>query len=204
MATASGHREAALLVCGSLQSRSANRAVLDVAQRWLRSQRVETDRYEHLGDLPTFNPDTDPGHVVGDWWFRIARAGVVLIAAPEYAGALSGVMKNALDWIVGSGELNLKIAGVVSAGTNGAEHAQRMLVQTLTWRGAHVVADLGITAPRTKTEVSGVSPTGQRSRHLRIWLPLSSAQRVVRFVTGWRSRAPRSSRPASRPTTSSL
>ena len=29
----------------------------------------------------------------------------MLIAAPEYAGAIAGVMKNALDWIVGSGDL---------------------------------------------------------------------------------------------------
>ena len=30
-----------------------------------------------------------------------------------------------------------------------------MLIQTLTWQGAHVVAQLGIAAPRTKSDADG-------------------------------------------------
>ena len=79
----------------------------------------------------------------------------MLIAAPEYAGALAGTIKNALDWVVGSGELYAKPVAVLSAGTTGGSFARQHLIQTLTWQGAHVVADLGIAAPRTKSDADG-------------------------------------------------
>jgi NAD(P)H-dependent FMN reductase len=78
-----------------------------------------------------------------------------MIAAPEYAGGLAGALKNALDWIVGSGELYSKPVVVLSAGTSGGVHARRNLIQTLTWQGAHVVGELGISAPRTKSDSRG-------------------------------------------------
>ena len=144
-------------VCGSLQARSANRAVLDVVSAGMVGEGAHVDRYDDLGDLPPFNPDLDdPGHVVRDWRARIEVADAVVIASPEYAGSLAGVVKNALDWIVGSGELYRKPVGLISAGTSGGYHARRVLVQTLTWQGAHVVASLGIDAPRTKSDAGGV------------------------------------------------
>ena len=118
---------------------------------------AHVDRYDALDILPPFNPDLDdPGDAVRDWRARIDAADAVVIASPEYAGSLAGVVKNALDWIVGSGELYRKPVGLVSAGTSGGYHARRALVQTLTWQGAHVVASLGIDAPRTKSDASGV------------------------------------------------
>ena len=78
-----------------------------------------------------------------------------MIAAPEYAGAIAGTIKNALDWIVGSGELYSKPVAVISAGTTGGQFGRQMLIQTLTWQGAHVVAQVGIAAPRTKSDADG-------------------------------------------------
>ena len=68
---------------------------------------------------------------------------------------MAGVVKNALDWLVGSGELYRKPVAVISAGTSGGTHARQMLVQTLTWQGAYVMAELGIPAPRTKSDEAG-------------------------------------------------
>ena len=46
---------------------------------------------------------------VRPWWPRLsvigADADAVWIATPEYAGGMPGALKNALDWLVGSGEL---------------------------------------------------------------------------------------------------
>lgn len=146
-----------LSVCGSLQERSANRAVLDVVGAAIVDEGAHVDRYDDLGDLPPFNPDLDePGDAVRDWRARIEAADAVVIASPEYAGSLAGVVKNALDWIVGSGELYRKPVGLISAGTSGGYHARRVLVQTLSWQGAHVVASLGIDAPKTKSDARGV------------------------------------------------
>jgi chromate reductase, NAD(P)H dehydrogenase (quinone) len=35
----------------------------------------------------------------------VAHADAVLVSTPEYAGGMPGALKNALDWLVGSGEL---------------------------------------------------------------------------------------------------
>ncbi|MET0578001.1 MAG: NAD(P)H-dependent oxidoreductase, partial [Ilumatobacteraceae bacterium] len=147
-----------LTVCGSLQPRSANRAAIDVARRYLEAQPdVEVDDLTDLAGIPPLDPDPDheAGPAVEQWRAQIAHADAVLVAAPEYAGALAGTIKNALDWIVGSGELYAKAVAVLSAGTTGGPFARQHLIQTLTWQGAHVVADLGIAAPRTKSAADG-------------------------------------------------
>jgi chromate reductase len=152
------HSDARLLtVCGSLGARSANRAALDVIAAAARASGMVVDDFDRLADLPAFDPDRvdEPIDVVADWRRRIAAADLVAVAAPEYAGAVAGAVKNAFDWIVGSGELYRKPVAVVSAGTSGGHHARRMLAQTLTWQGAHVVAELGIPAPRTKSDATG-------------------------------------------------
>lgn len=142
-----------LLLCGSLQRASANRAALEAVQTALAARGVEAISFEGLGSVPPLNPDhgDDPGEAVQRLRAQIAASDAVLIAAPEYAGALAGVVKNALDWIVGSGELYGKPIGLVSAGTTGGVLARRDLVRTLCWQGAHVVASLGIESPQTKS-----------------------------------------------------
>ena len=147
-----------LTVCGSIKPFSANRAAIEVAHSYMRSRRdVELEDYADLARIPPFNAalDDDPGPVVTAWRKRIGSSDAVLIAAPEYAGALAGTIQNALDWIVGSGELYAKPVAVMSAGTTGGPFARQMLIQTLTWQGAHVVAQMGIAAPRTKSDADG-------------------------------------------------
>src|SRR4051812_160510 len=117
-----------LTMCGSLQDRSANRAALAVASAVATTRRATIDDFERLAEIPAFNAEHDEQHidVIEDWRRRIDEADVVLVAAPEYAGALAGAVKNAFDWLVGSGNMYRKPAGVVSAGTSGGEHARRM------------------------------------------------------------------------------
>jgi hypothetical protein len=40
----------------------------------------------------------------------------------------------------------------MSAGTSGGTYALSQLVRTLLWQGAHVVGQLGIAAPKTKSD----------------------------------------------------
>jgi chromate reductase, NAD(P)H dehydrogenase (quinone) len=142
-----------LLVCGSLQKASANRAALDVARAALLASGVEVSAFDALGSIPPLNSDrsNDPGEPVLAFRAQIVAADAVLIAAPEYAGAIAGVVKNALDWIVGSGDFYGKPIALLSAGTSGGVFARRDLVRTLSWQGAHVVASLGIEAAGTRS-----------------------------------------------------
>jgi chromate reductase, NAD(P)H dehydrogenase (quinone) len=142
-----------LLVCGSLQRSSANRAGLDVARTALSASGVQVSAFGDLGSIPPLNPDRadDPGEAVLAFRAEISAADAVLIAAPEYAGAIAGVVKNALDWVVGSGDFYGKPVALLSAGTTGGIFARRDLVRTLSWQGAHVVASLGIVAANTRS-----------------------------------------------------
>ena len=147
-----------LAICGSLQRKSANRAALDVAEAYLRRRGDVDIRYaDELAAIPAFNPELEAnrGDAVDAFVEHIERSDVVMIATPEYAGAIAGALKNALDWLVGAGSLYGKPVVVLSAGTSGGVHARRQLIQTVTWQGAHVVGDLAIAAPRTKSDSDG-------------------------------------------------
>ena len=146
-----------LTVCGSLQQRSANRSAIAVATSVAAARGATIDDFAGLADIPAFNAERGDEHiaVVEDWRRRVDATDVVLVAAPEYAGGLAGSVKNAFDWLVGSGNMYRKPVGVISAGTSGGRHARRAMAQTFTWQGAYVVAELGITAPRTKSDDEG-------------------------------------------------
>jgi chromate reductase len=146
-----------LTVCGSLQERSANRAALLVASTVAAARGATVDDFDRLADIPAFNADRDDEHiaVVEDWRHLVDTADVVLVAAPEYAGGVAGAVKNAFDWLVGSGNMYRKPVAVITAGTSGGRHARQAMAQTLTWQGAYVVAELGITAPRTRSDDEG-------------------------------------------------
>jgi NAD(P)H-dependent FMN reductase len=146
-----------LTICGSLGEASSNRSALDVVERWLTAGGVQVVRDASLADIPPFRPEQvdTPSTAVAAFRRQIAAADAVVIAAPEYAGSLAGTIKNALDWVVGSGELYQKPVGILAAGTTGGPFARQVLAQTLLWQGTHVIAQLGIAAPKTKTDTEG-------------------------------------------------
>ena len=113
-----------LTVCGSLQARSANRAALEVASAIAVGAGAFVEGFDRLSDIPAFDADRaeEPIDVIDEWRRRVQAADVVLVAAPEYAGAVAGAVKNAFDWLVGSGELYRKPVAVLSAGTSGGAH----------------------------------------------------------------------------------
>ena len=66
-----------------------------------------------------------------------------------------GTLKNALDWVVGSGDFYGKPVGALAAGSTGGAHALAQLALTLGYQGALMVAELGIAAPKTKVDGDG-------------------------------------------------
>jgi chromate reductase, NAD(P)H dehydrogenase (quinone) len=65
----------------------------------------------------------------------------VLICTPEYANGVPGVLKNALDWVVSSGEFMYKPTAVITASPSplGGEKAHDSLILTLTIMTAKIV-----------------------------------------------------------------
>jgi NAD(P)H-dependent FMN reductase len=138
-------------ISGSLQARSANTALLEVARA---SAGAGTDviLFRGIEGLPHFNPDRDGAdapEAVTEFRSIVAAADGVLIATPEYAHGVPGALKDALDWLVGSGELYEKPVVIVNAAAideRGAK-ARGELERTLRAQGARVLASATVLVP---------------------------------------------------------
>jgi NAD(P)H-dependent FMN reductase len=106
-----------LAVSGSLQAKSQNVGLLTVAAR-LAPPGIEVIVFDGLRDLPHFNPDVEasgaPESVVR-WRQALSTSDAILIASPEYAFSFPGALKNAIDWVIGTGELEGKVVGITAA-----------------------------------------------------------------------------------------
>ena len=147
MATKGG-REARIQVLGivgSLGARSSNLTLLETAAS-VAPDGIEVVLYTGLGDLPHFDPDIDPDDApsaVHELRRAIAASDAVLIAAPEYGHSLPGVLKNAIDWLIGSGELERKVVAITASVPHSERGRQGLaaLRQTLGAVRAVIVSD---------------------------------------------------------------
>lgn len=145
-------------VCGSPGEASSNLAALRHAQAHIETLHPAIEWVEaSLGGIPVFDPRLadSPPSAVKELSGQFQSADGLLIAAPEYAGGLSGGTKTALDWMVGLSSLYHRPTAILSAGTTGGVFALEQLVRTLSWQGALVVKTLGVQAPRTKIDEFG-------------------------------------------------
>ena len=136
-----------LAISGSLRLASSNTALLRAAAL-LAPEGVEITLYGGLGNLPHFNSDlegTDPPSVM-DFRTRLQVSDGVLISSPEYAHGVPGMLKNALDWLVGSEEFVGKPVALLNASPR-ATYAQASLAETITVMSAHIVDEASITMP---------------------------------------------------------
>lgn len=89
-----------LALAGSLRRDSYNRALARAAAQ-LATGGVSIETFDELGAIPFYDGDVEeaglPATVVA-LRRAIVEADALLIATPEYNGATSGVLKNALDW----------------------------------------------------------------------------------------------------------
>lgn len=139
-----------LAISGSLRSASSNTTLLRAASR-LAPTTVAITLYQGLGDLPHFNPDLDgegvsPPPAVADLRHQLQAADGILICSPEYAHGVPGTLKNALDWIVSSGEFMGKPVALLNASRH-ATYAQAALTETLTVMMAPIVTEASIIIP---------------------------------------------------------
>ena len=137
-----------LAISGSLRANSSNTAVLQAAVS-LAPLDVEIILYDRISRLPHFSPDLDsenaPAPVV-DWRSQLKASDGVLISSPEYAHGVPGSLKNALDWVVGSGEFVEKPVALINTSPR-ALHAQASLTETLSTMSARVASEASIEVP---------------------------------------------------------
>ena len=160
-----------LAVSGSLQDRSSNDALLTAAAELgaRSSPGVQVVRSISTAEVPAFNPDLERDGApapasVSTFRAQVAAADGVLIATPEYAHSLPGALKNALDWLVGSGDLYGKPVAVLAASPrpDGAQLGRAALEQTLRAQGAAFVVSTTVTVSSTEFRERGLGAGPRR------------------------------------------
>jgi NAD(P)H-dependent FMN reductase len=134
-----------LAICGSLRAASSNGALLDAAARLAPSD-ARVERFAGIGELPHFNPDLDrdpPHPAVAHWRAALRDADAIVVSSPEYVHGVPGALKNALDWIVSSGEFSGKPLALID--TSRSSFATPQLREILTTMEARLVPEASIT-----------------------------------------------------------
>jgi putative hydrolase of the HAD superfamily len=121
-----------IAISGSLRTGSSNTALLQAVAA---AMPVDSSMsvFAGLAELPAFNPDFDvegTPDIATRFRKLIAGADAVAFSSPEYAHGVVGSLKNALDWLVGSGELYEKPVALLHVSARG-EIAQGALRETL-------------------------------------------------------------------------
>ena len=130
---------------GSLRKGSYNSAILAALAEIVVGE-ASLDLFP-LNDVPLYDQDSDteaPPAVVVRLRAAVASADGVIIASPEYNAGMSGVLKNALDWIsrpYGKSTLTGKpvLTLTSSPASTGGARAQAQLNETLTAIAAQIV-----------------------------------------------------------------
>ncbi|MCC6390284.1 MAG: NAD(P)H-dependent oxidoreductase [Bryobacterales bacterium] len=159
-----------LAITGSLRANSSNMRLLKALSLLLPAD-WELRFYEGLGDLPHFNPDLDVEPVppeVAAFREQLRWADAVVISSPEYAHGVPGSLKNALDWVVGSGELVEKPVALLNASPR-STYAQASLAETLRTMSAVVLdeASVAVPLPGSKPGVGEIAANAEFSALLR-------------------------------------
>ncbi|MEP3349553.1 MAG: isochorismatase family protein [Marinomonas sp.] len=135
-----------LALSGSLREASFNTSAL-TALSLLAPDSIEISIFP-LHDMPLFNPDKEDesSPLVKDLKAMLASADGLIIASPEYAHGVSGVIKNALDWLVSGHEFVDKPIMLINTSPR-ASHAQASLREILTTMSGKLIDSAHVSIP---------------------------------------------------------
>jgi chromate reductase len=136
-----------LAISGSLRQESINTAYLRAVAE-IAPLDMQVTFASEVARLPLFNPDLKealPDDVLR-FHRRVAKAGALIIASPDYAHGMSGPLKNALDWLVGFEPFAQKAVAIVDTAPP-SRHAVDALRETLSTMSAIVVEEASLAVP---------------------------------------------------------
>ena len=142
-------------ISGSLRATSANNQIIKVIAKILPAN-IDFRVYDGLRHIPPFDDSEEPSREVIDFRRLITEANGVIFCTPEYAFGVPGILKNALDWTVTSGDFVNKPVALITAASKG-DSAHASLLLTLTAISADISTDtnLLISFVRAKLDEKG-------------------------------------------------
>jgi NAD(P)H-dependent FMN reductase len=179
-----------LALAGSLRAASINAALLRAAARLAPPGCTIT--LLSLAALPLFNPDLEgaPAPAVLALRRAVDLSDALMIASPEYAHGVSGVMKNALDWLVSHEGFVAKPVALLNSSPR-AHHAYEALAETLGTMSAHIVREACVAIPLLGAGLDEEGMVGNAAV-----ATSTRARRALRRLRGRLRRAAGSLRPA--------
>lgn len=161
-------------ISGSLRTGSYNSALLKTAATLVPGD-VALNIIS-LADVPMFNQDNESSlpsavQILKD---AVEKADAVLFVTPEYNYSVSGVLKNAIDWLSrpsGKNSLNDKPVGIMGAsmGMFGSARAQYHLRQMMVTLNAHVLnkPEVMVASAQEKFDAQGVLTDAKTSEKVK-------------------------------------
>lgn len=125
-----------MAISGSLRENSSTQVVLNEVENMLASN-ITLEVFKGIGDLPHFDGSEETPEAVRFFFGKLKDADGILICTPEYAFGVPGSLKNALDWTVGTMEMNQKPTALITASTGG-ERGHESMLHTLSALSARV------------------------------------------------------------------
>ncbi len=145
-----------LLISGNTNEESLHTAALNTAARYAPSG-ITATLYGRLRALPAYLPGAQPppGEVADLRW-QVGAADAVLFCTPEYAGSLPGSLKNLLDWLIDTRDLDGMPVAWLSVATAGQDDGARAMLETvLGLANARVLRAACIRIPLSPNSVDG-------------------------------------------------
>jgi chromate reductase len=145
-----------LKICGSLREQSSNAAILKAVQ--VLHPFEEWDFFD-LFTLPFFQPELQfeqTPSIVLELRKKASAADLILIATPEYAHGVPGVLKNGLEWMFCEGTMKKSVAVII--GSTQGESTQSQLLEILTTMDFNILPSdtFLIRGARTKIDQDGL------------------------------------------------
>lgn len=136
-----------LAISGSLRKASYNTAAIN-ALKLLAPSHIHINIFSRLGELPLFNPDRE-GEIIPvleELRNLLATSDGLIISSPEYAHGISGVLKNALDWLVSGSEFVHKPVMLINTSPR-AYHALESLREIVTTMSGNIIEKAYVAIP---------------------------------------------------------
>ena len=131
-----------LTISGSARPNSSNVQLLKALPNFL--PEAHFHHYAHLQTLPLFTAYAKSNELENSWQIAVKEADAVIICTPEYIYNIPALLKNALEWLVTSGELYEKrvLAMSLTPHAPRGERAMQSLIWSLQALNANIVGQL--------------------------------------------------------------
>lgn len=157
-----------LAISGSLRKESYNSALINALAK-LAPTGIDIVVFDEMEFIPLFNPDRENENIsaVKKLKKELKNSNGLLISSPEYAHGVSGVLKNALDWLVSGDEFPYIPVALTNTSPR-ASHAQKALREVISTMSGNIIESASIVVPLlgTDLDVNGIINNDEISQHL--------------------------------------